>query len=194
MFGSIGNCTSTLRSGESCTPSCNEGWTSHGNRECFAGQVRSTHQCDANPCKASAEVPNGSLGNCTANLSSGAFCIPSCNEGWLPFGRRFCYAGNVADGFLCVPAPCNASSMPRHGESLGNCSQRLESGTTCVPTCVDGWSGIGRRECLRGVVTDSFTCVPDPCDAGETPLHGRIGNCSRSLASGSICKPICDYG
>jgi len=38
------------------------------------------------------------------------------------------------------------------------------------------------------------TCNADSCDASAAPTNGNEGNCTSSLASGSVCQPTCNSG
>ena len=45
--GALNNCTSTLASGASCTPTCNSGYILSGTRSCSAGTLADTAVCNA---------------------------------------------------------------------------------------------------------------------------------------------------
>ena len=45
--GTLNNCTSTLASGASCTPTCNSSYTLSGTRSCSAGTLADTAVCNA---------------------------------------------------------------------------------------------------------------------------------------------------
>jgi hypothetical protein len=47
--------------------------------------------------------------------------------------------------------------------------------------------------CNAGALTMA-TCTPKPCDASVAPVNGAVGNCSSSVAFGSICQPSCSAG
>ena len=56
--GVVGNCTSSLASGSSCTPTCNSGYTVSGSRSCSAGTLTDTVACKADsPAPSSASPP-----------------------------------------------------------------------------------------------------------------------------------------
>merc|ERR1711959_37506 len=39
-----------------------------------------------------------------------------------------------------------------------------------------------------------FKCTAQPCDASAAPTNGAVGDCTKSLASGSTCQPTCSGG
>ena len=56
--GAVGDCTSSLASGSSCTPSCDSGYALSGTRSCSAGTLTDTAACTANSSSpANSSVP-----------------------------------------------------------------------------------------------------------------------------------------
>ena len=45
-------------------------------------------------------------------------------------------------------ASCDASAPPANG-GLGNCTDTLEIGSTCQPTCDTGYTLFGERSCVE---------------------------------------------
>ena len=88
--------------------------------------------------------------------------------------------------------PCDASVAPTNG-AVGDCTSALASSSTCQPTCDSGYTVSGPSSCIAGSLT-AATCDPDPCFVVTAPTNGAIGDCGRSLASGSTCQPTCDSG
>ena len=87
--------------------------------------------------------------------------------------------------------PCDASSPPANG-TLGDCTSVLESGSTCQPTCDQGYAVSGPSVCENSVLSPAV-CIPS-CDASTPPANGAVGNCTDQLLSGTTCQPVCDPG
>jgi len=183
-------CREFLASGQSCTPTCNPGYTASGVRSCMAGTL-SGFECLPDPCDASGSVENGFSGDCGSFLASGHSCTPACKANYTGIGVRKCLAGRIIDEFTCVPFPCDASKDPENGVAFP-CTAVLASNGRCVPTCNRGWGPSGFRNCSSGSLIDNFKCIHAPCDSSDPPLHGSVGNCSNALPSGEICVPACD--
>ena len=81
---------------------------------------------------------------------------------------------SAADGlgiFEVTNFVCNASTAPTNG-GLGNCTDTLESGSTCQPTCDAGYTLFGERSCVEGTYVDTAACVippPPPLPAATFP-------------------------
>ena len=56
--------------------------------------------------------------------------------------------------------PCDASAAPENG-GIGDCTSSLASGSTCQPTCDDGYTVSGTSSCSLGTLT-AATCSPTP--------------------------------
>ena len=87
--------------------------------------------------------------------------------------------------------PCDASSPPANG-AVGDCTSVLASGSTCQPTCDQGYALSGPSVCMNGVLSPAI-CIP-VCDASSPPANGGVGNCTDQLLSGTTCQPTCDAG
>ena len=76
----------------------------------------------SNPCDASGRHANGTVGDCTSSLASGASCTPTCDSGYTLSGTRSCSAGTLTDTAVCTanspqatpssPANSSVSSIP----------------------------------------------------------------------------------
>ena len=88
-------------------------------------------------------------------------------------------------------SPCDASSPPANG-TVGDCTSELASGSTCQPTCNQGYAVSGPSVCENGVLSPAV-CIP-LCDASTPPANGAVGNCTDQLLSGTTCQPVCDPG
>ena len=84
---------------------------------------------------------------------------------------------------------CDASTPPLNG-GVGNCTDTLVSGTSCVPTCNDGYTLQGVTSCTDRVLTPAL-CIGAPCDASAAVENGGLGDCTASLADHSSCTPTC---
>jgi hypothetical protein len=87
--------------------------------------------------------------------------------------------------------PCDASSPPANG-TLGDCTSVLESGSTCQPTCDQGYAVSGPSVCENSVLSPAV-CIPS-CDASTPPANGAVGNCTDQLLGDTTCQPTCDDG
>jgi len=87
--------------------------------------------------------------------------------------------------------PCDASSPPSNG-AVGDCTSVLASGSTCQPTCDQGYAVSGPSVCENGVLSPAI-CIPF-CDASSPPANGAVGDCTDALAIGSSCTVTCDAG
>jgi hypothetical protein len=129
--GALNDCTSSLASGSSCTPTCDSGYTLSGSRSCSSGTLTDTAACTATPCDASAAPTNGALNDCTSSLASGASCTPTCDSGYTLSGSRSCSSGTLTDTVACKadsPAPSKADSpAPSKADSPTPSSPTLET-------------------------------------------------------------------
>jgi len=165
--GAIGDCTSTLASGSTCQPTCNTGYTVSGTSSCYDG-VLTAATCSASPCDTSAPPANGAVGDCTSTLASGSTCQPTCNTGYTVSGTSSCYDG-VLTAATCSASPCDASAAPENG-AVGDCTSTLASGSTCQPTCDDGYTVSGTSSCLAGTFTTAECSVaPSPPPPSPPP-------------------------
>jgi len=89
----------------------------------------------------------------------------------------------------CLPeAPCDASAAPSNG-GAGTCTDVLESGRTCRPSCDEGYAASGDSTCSEGSFAPA-RCLA-PCDV-VAPDHGGVGDCPARLVSSGTCQPTCD--
>ena len=84
---------------------------------------------------------------------------------------------------------CDASTPPLNG-GVGDCTDTLASGSSCVPTCNDGYTLQGVTSCTDRVLTPAL-CIGAPCDASAAVENGGLGDCTASLADHSSCTPTC---
>ena len=112
--------------------------------------------CASNTCDASAQPTDGDVGNCTAALSPGSTCAPTCDDGFTRIGQRTC---NAHTG-----AYVNTAS--------------------CLATCGDGFALLEARTCdsRTGEYNATATCVlvsevpPPPPPPPSTPYPPPMSN------------------
>ena len=112
------------------------------------------------PCDTSAEPENGGVGDCPSSLPSGSSCQPTCDEGYIVSGVSSCSLGTLTTA-TCDPAPCDTSAEPENG-GVGDCPSSLPSGSSCQPTCDEGYIVSGVSSCSLGTLTTA-TCRELTC-------------------------------
>lgn len=79
---------------------------------------------------------------------------------------------------------CDASTAPTNG-GLGNCTDTLEIGSTCQPTCDTGYTLFGERSCTT---VDAADCLlPGQPAANPTTLKLVVDACLDAVPSGEKC-------
>lgn len=125
-----------------------------------AAWVRKDNACDATT------IHDGAIGNCTDTLVSGSSCQPTCNTGYTVSGASSCL-DRVLTRAMCSPNPCNASAPPING-AVGDCTNSLASGSSCQPTCDEGYYASGLSMCSLGTVT-AAVCSLSPLSPPAPP-------------------------
>jgi hypothetical protein len=101
----------------------------------------------------------------------------------------------IQDELLYKYASCDASAPPANG-GLGNCTDTLEIGSTCQPTCDTGYTLFGERSCVDGTTVDAADCLlPGQPAANPTTLKLAVDACLDAVPSGEKCcstDPGCD--
>ena len=156
--GAVGNCTSVLASGFTCQPTCDQGYAVSGPSVCENG-VLSPAIC-VPFCDASTPPVNGAVGNCTDQLLSGTTCQPACDSGYFAPEPSVCDDG-VLTPAVCVRY-CNASAPPANG-GVGDCVEYLASGSTCQPTCDEGYIVSGKTSCDAAGTLTAADCRELSC-------------------------------
>ena len=121
---------------------------------------------------------------------------------------KIIFAPLNADGVGVFQAvrPCDASIAPTNG-GVGNCTSSLASGSSCQPTCDEGYSVTGTSSCIAGTLTAALcltTCsrsssLADVCCVDGTPhaLESGVGHsafCRITGISGAAdCPPDWKY-
>ena len=79
---------------------------------------------------------------------------------------------------------CDASLPPVNG-AVGNCTDTLVSGTSCVPECNTGYVLRGVTSCTDRVLTEVALCVWQFTDGAE--LKATVDACLDAVPSGDRC-------
>ena len=190
----MGDCTGPLLSGDSCTPTCEEGYELHPapgatglGIECLNGQWL-IPTCEGKGCLAAdvqavrRSIPHvGQYADaCASALPDGGHCVPECAVGYQGSAGSSgitCAAGHATledPSFTCEVKLCaGADTAPAHG-SQGDCTtpnlqpQEAGPGWFCRPECDSGYTLQGRRECklhASGNGLSGGTCMATTCNA-----------------------------
>jgi surface protein len=82
---------------------------------------------------------------------------------------------------------CDASTAPTNG-GVGDCTDSLEIGSTCQPTCDTGYTLFGERSCVPGTIVDAADCLlPGQPAANPTTLKLVVDACLDAVPSGEKC-------
>ena len=151
--------------------------------------------CGTITCDASGAIENGVASPCDDALAAESRCDPSCDAGFELKGSRSCsLEGALNDTAVCDRKTCNASVAIDNGLD-GDCTSELMAGSTCEPSCSDGYALSGSRFCsLEGALNDTAVCGLITCDASGAIDNGMPAGCARDLKAGSSCAPVCDAG
>ena len=131
-----------------------------------------------------------SLAECAAKCEKSPTCISFDFQAnapdWASTSTYKCLLSETCTKELATTAPyslvvkllsCDASTAPTNG-GLGNCTDTLESGSTCQPTCDTGYTLFGERSCVDGTTVDAADCLlPGQPAANPTTLKlvgGRV--------------------
>ena len=144
---SLGDCSFELANGFSCTNTARPGYHCTAST-CGDGAVFTAGSCGA-LCDASELLPDAvEIGDCSSALSHGASCA---NLGML---ERLCSSSTCLDGVLtpgvCLVF-CDASAVLANAVGLGDCSNALASGDSCLNDAVPGGDSCSPSTCQDGV-------------------------------------------
>ena len=132
---------------------------------------------------------NGTLGACPGTLQHGETCTPACNSGHVLSGESACNDGTLVPA-VCLP-PCTVVA-PANGQ-LGNCTQELPRGETCVPSCDAGFTLSGSLTCDGGGTLQPAFCMPryfttaEFCPAWEAQIFCSFSDDAVSCSAQSQC-------
>ena len=164
----------------------------------FSGDISAwdTFKADTNDIFSSAAAWHSRYTNCGHSSSHAA-----CSE-FTSYASSSGASYGPPSAWVRKDNACDASTPPEPGGGVGDCTDTLMSGSTCVPAChpTNMVESGGVYSCTDRVLTSSVTCVPAPaCDASAAPINGGVvkgtpGDCTASLESGSTCQPTCESG
>ena len=155
------------------------------------------------PCDASGTIANGAPGSgCTSTLADGASCTPTCNSGYTLSGTRSCTDGTLTDTAVCNPNSCDASGAISNGAAGPGCTSTLAHGSSCTPSCNDGYTLSGQRSCSAGTLTNTAVCNGNDCTVsrddpnknGDDGVFYCINNGTVSGTTGSCMCTGCKSG
>merc|ERR1712159_85767 len=212
--GKVGDCTSTLNSGSTCTPTCDSGYTKVGTtRSCLAGTVTDV-KCEKD-CTTTLVKPTAPTGitfgvgdTCTGQagntLKGGASCIWGAPSAGNTCTTATCKGGTLTQS-TCAKTTCDCGTAPTNG-AVGDCTKTQAQSTTCQKTCNSGYEPNVNTKCTcdsTGVKTlDTFSCkakAKDTCTVTQT--NGGVGTgltaCNKvsgSTPDGTTCTTSCNAG
>jgi hypothetical protein len=180
----LGDCSNVLPSGGSCLNSAATGGDFCSWSTCQDG-VFTPGACPAF-CDASVVLANAvGMGDCSDVLASGDSCLNDAVPGGDACSPSTCQDGVFNPG--ACPAFCDASVVLANAVGLGDCSNVLASGGSCLNDGVPGGDLCSYSTCQDGMFTPG--ACPEPCDASKILQNARnLGTCSAVLASGLSCK------
>eukprot|EP00939_MAST-03C_sp_MAST-3C-sp1_P001660 g1660.t1 len=190
--GDMGQCPSSMISGDSCAFSCDAGFSLSSNTTCVDGVV-TNGQCEQDCVVSIAAPTNGAIGNCSGTLASGSSCSVACNAGFTASAVLACSSGTLGSVPTC-DQDCTSGlfSAPTNG-SLGACTVDLASGSSCNYACNSGFTLSEASACSQGALVSEGTCLAD-CVAAESediPGNATVGTCNTTIASGGSCAFAC---
>ena len=194
LNGGVGDCPSSLPSGSTCQPTCDEGYIVSGLSSCSLGTL-TTATCDPAPCDTSSAPENGGVGDCPSSLPSGSTCQPTCDEGYIVSGLSSCSLGTLTTA-TCSANSCTASSLSTKDGTDGNfycINGGTVGGTTGSCTCTSCNEGYGGASCeTAGACSTSTDPNKDGADGSFYCING--GTVGGTAGSGSCTCTVCNTG
>ena len=182
-FGEQGDCTSIMKSGASCTPTCNDGYHLEPSKKvCHLGSIEKEPVCVENTCDATKLPKNAQdVGTCAGQLDSGAMCQPTCKDGYHQVGARTCGKGVLTDTFKCVGDSCTAEDSTALLENgvEGGC-EKLRHGESCTPSCKYVHMIRNNVECLHDGTT--------PVKEEMLGMYDTLEDCADACRDTEGCK------
>jgi hypothetical protein len=205
--GTIGTCTPTVRTGEDCSITCENGWvlTGGATQTCKAKSTTvsaftATQSCVAATC-ATPVVVNGTEGTCTGQTTNES-CSIECDMGLVVSGTAWQTCMPTGPGTSAYPdtqscvALCAPLAAPEHG-SANTCNISKPVGEMCSFACDDGYILLGVSPCVstgagHGAYASNQTCKAATC-ASPVVVNGTAGTCTGQTANQS-CSIECGTG
>ena len=181
-FGGMGTCVTTLNHGESCTPTCADGYKITTDFSCNNGYLTPALCEEKASCGVTAPA-NGNMGNCDNTLDHGGECTPVCDEKYEVVEENVCDDGNLTEA-TCRSRLCDINFdnkinfkhmkgvlLDEADEACGTegmTETTLLTGTSCKPKCNDDFRLHGQFTCGSSVddvtgkyeLTEEPVCVP----------------------------------
>eukprot|EP00933_Yihiella_yeosuensis_P021141 TRINITY_DN16811_c0_g1_i1.p1 TRINITY_DN16811_c0_g1~~TRINITY_DN16811_c0_g1_i1.p1 ORF type:complete len:2351 (+),score=235.87 TRINITY_DN16811_c0_g1_i1:1056-7055(+) len=197
--GAVGDCPSILSHGQTCSPTCGNGWVFRGLWLCNNGQMIAANagqsgRCERTGCLLESPPAHLSIASCPQNLEEGTSCEVTCARGFQnDISILLCSHGTLNwDEVQCRAAACDASAPPRYGQS-GTCGPNLASGDSCEIICNTGYLVSGSTRCNSGII-EAARCTPSVCEMSRDPLNADMGDCDWTMQPGQSCSPACHQG
>ena len=124
---------------------------------------------------ASAAPANGGIGDCPSSLAN---TVSTDVRLWVHGVRSIIvHFQNVYHRDVCGESLRCFRRGVLHGEVSNSDCTTLESGSTCYPTYITGYTLSGSRQCSLGTLTDTAVCSPNACTASaSSSKDGTDGN------------------
>ena len=194
--GTLGDCPESLKSGESCSPRCEDGYEPVGadtKLTCDHGAL-SAFACKPKHCTVKTNHTLYDATDCPPTLQHGESCSPVCDRGYELKRPISCNLGEITEG-VCKSMVCQVQPIPN---GTVECPGVLYHGQSCDVSCDDGFEREGGPiRCDVGVLTNPVCrrkkCAP-LCET-DAPEHGALGcELGRRLEHGETITPVCDAG
>merc|ERR1712072_501300 len=214
--GAMGDCKTTMNSGSTCTPTCNNGFTKVGTTSSCTNTALTKPTCQGKPCTGLTDakvLPAGATKTvaCAALvtatvMNSGTTCGFTCPANQVVDKTTNCEATVLTLG-SCKASYCSgvdtyAKSSDISGPGAGDCGKTLALGGTCTPAAKTGYTCTGKVTCAStssantlAVKSENFACTANACTGiTAAPTSGAANGCTTTLNSGSTCSPTCNAG
>jgi hypothetical protein len=123
LFGQSGNCKRLLRDGDTCLPTCNQGYAISAPTMCRSGELQPGF-CEPSGCDVNSAQPrHGSAGDCVGVLRDLGSCQPTCDPGYRVSGRTTCRAGVLHAATCERPLDTCKEGRPPDCDRLGSCAE-----------------------------------------------------------------------
>ncbi|XP_077981817.1 CUB and sushi domain-containing protein 3-like [Glandiceps talaboti] len=205
ITGATSTCTSPYVHSETCTYTCNDGYSQSDGSSSFgitcvnAGWTTSSATCIAD-CSPLPTI-TGATSTCTSPYVHSETCTYTCDDGYSQsdgsssFGITCVNAGWTASSVTCI---ANCGTPPTQTQATSTCTSPYVHGETCTYTCntgysqSDGSSTFGITCVNAGWTTSSDTCIAD-C---STPPSGTqaSSSCTAPYLHGKSCQYTCNNG
>eukprot|EP01060_Flectonema_neradi_P017206 TRINITY_DN2404_c0_g2_i4.p1 TRINITY_DN2404_c0_g2~~TRINITY_DN2404_c0_g2_i4.p1 ORF type:complete len:4233 (+),score=730.05 TRINITY_DN2404_c0_g2_i4:38-12736(+) len=205
---SIYTACNALSSGQTCTPTCQTGYSLMGGSfilTCISGNYdASSASCFPDQCMGGPITnsdPNADYTTCNL-LRTGQTCFPGCNTGYVLNGRILLSCTNQqydASGATCDPIACTTPTVAtQDAQAIYTSCAGKQTGEQCTITCNAGYAPLtGTIDLVCTPEFDASGAVCSNCangpSAGADPL-GDYSLCNRMISGSGNCAPTCPAG